>query len=173
MEFWDSVFNVINFLFALLSLATIILGAYILIKGPINYQPPPLVEPIAARLMGGVAIVGGLEMLFRTAYFLFTGKLFGMDYLATASAFLLFLTVMGIAIIVERPFLAANLMPKIASRRWLLGLSFIVFGFLCFFKLSEDYWPVPETIQDLIFWAIFFLLISSPVLMSRLRKQAN
>jgi hypothetical protein len=41
MEFWDSVFNVFNFLFALLGLATIILGAYILIKGPIKYQPPP------------------------------------------------------------------------------------------------------------------------------------
>ncbi len=76
MVFWDSVFNVINFLFALLSLATIILGAYILIKGPIKYQPPPLVEPTPARLMGGVAIIGGLEMLFRSAYFLFTGKLF-------------------------------------------------------------------------------------------------
>jgi hypothetical protein len=103
MEFWDSVFNVFNFLFALLGLATIILGAYILIKGPIKYQPP-LVEPIAARVMSAL---------------------------------------------------------------------FIVFGFLLFFKLSEDYWPVPETMQDLIFWAIFFLLISSPVFMSRLRKQAN
>ena len=112
-------------------------------------------------------------MLFRNAYFLFTGKLFGMDYLATASAFLLFFTVMGIAIILERPFLATNFIPKIISRRLLLGTLFIVFGFLLFFKLSEDYWPVPETMQDLIFWAIFILLISSPVLMSRLRKQAN
>lgn len=173
MEFWDSVFNVFNFLFALLGLATIILGAYILIKGPIKYQPPPLVEPTPARLMGGVAIIGGLEMLFRNANFLFTGKLFGMDYLATASAFLLFFTVMGIAIILERPFLATNFIPKAISRRLFLGTLFIVFGFLLFFKLSEDYWPVPEIMQDLIFWAFFFLLISSPVFMSRLRKQAN
>lgn len=173
MEFWDSVFNVINFLFALLGLAIIILGAYILLKGPIKNQQPPLLEPIAARLMGGVVIISGLEMLFRYAYFLVTGKLFGMNYLATASAFLLFFTVMGIAIILERPFLATNFIPKIISRRLLLGALFIVFGFLLFFKLSEDYWPVPETMQDLIFWAIFFLLISSPVLMSRLRKPAN
>ena len=163
----------IYFLFALLGLAIIILGVYILLKGPIKYQPPPLLEPIAARLTGGVAIIGGLEMLFRNAYFLFTGKLFGMDYLATASAFLLFFTVMGIAIIVERPFLATNFIPKAISRRLFLGTLFIVFGFLLFFKLSEDYWPVPETMQDLIFWAIFFLLISSPMLISRLRKQAN
>lgn len=53
MEFWDSVFNVFNFLFALLGLATIILGAYILIKGPIKYQPPPLSNPLLLVLWAG------------------------------------------------------------------------------------------------------------------------
>lgn len=173
MEFLDNVLTALTFFVILLALALVALGIYIIKKSSQKPQQPSLVEPFAIRFMGGVAIIGGLEMLFRYAHFLFTSKLFGMNYLATASAFLLFFTIMSIATILGRPFLATNFIPKIISRRLLLGALFIVFGFLLFFKLSEDYWPVPETMQDLIFWAIFFLLISSPVLMSRLRKQAS
>lgn len=139
MEFLDNMLTVFTFLGALLGLAIVILGVYILFKAPIKYQPPPLVEPIAACLMGGVAIIGGLEILFGNAYLLFTGKLMGTHHLAGASAFLLFFMVMGTATILGRPFLAAKLIPKLPSKRLLLGASFIIYGFLCFFKLSEDF----------------------------------
>ena len=114
-----------------------------------------------------------LELFMSQSRYLFKVEWPDTQYLISASACLLLFRVMGIFTVIGRPFLAANLIPKITSKRLLLGASFIVIGFLGFFKLSEDYWPVPKTIQDLIFWAMFFLLFFSPVLISRLRKQAN
>lgn len=173
MDFLDIFFKLVFGVFLLLGIGSIIFGILMVFKPSLISRQSPVLHDSGLRLSGFFFVIVGVEFTMKNTRYLFDVDWPDTHYLISASAFLILFVVIGIMTVLGRPFLAANLTPKITSRRWLLGSSFIVFGFLCFFKLSEDYWPVPETMQDLIFWAIFFLLISSPVFMSRLRKQAN
>ncbi len=173
MDFLDIFFNIVFGVFLLLGIGSIFFGILMVFKPSLISRQPPVLHDSGFRVSGIFFVIVGVEFTMKNARYLFDVDWPDTHYLISASAFLLFFVVIGILTVLGRPFLATNLIPKITSKRLLLGSSFIVFGFLCFFKLSEDYWPVPETIQDLIFWAMFFLLFFSPVLLSRLRKQAN
>ncbi len=173
MEFLDNMLTVFTFLVALFGIALVALDVYIIKKSLQKSQQPSLVEPFAIRFMGGVAIIVGLEILFGNTYLLFTGKLMGTYHLAGASAFLLFFMVMGTATILERPFLAPPLIPKTMSQRLFLGGLFIFVGILIFFKLSETYWQLPDTIEDINFWLLLGLILWAGLKSSQVRKQLS
>lgn len=173
MGIFDLFFNIFSGLFFLLSIGAVIFGVLLIFKPLLaNYQSP-ILEPSAMRLLGIVLVAMGSELIMSTSRYLFKVEWLDTQYLIGASAFLLFCSVAGILTIVGRPFLAANLIPKSLSRRVLLGTFIITCGILGFFRLSDDYWPIPENIQDLIVAAILFLAVFTPVFASRIRKQAN
>lgn len=173
MFFFDIMLTAFTFLIALIGLALVALGIYIIKKSSQKSQQPSLVEPFAIRFMGGVVIISGLEMLVNNAYLLFTGKLMGTHHLAGASAFLLFFMIMGIATTLGRPFLVPPLIPKTINQRLFLGGLFIFVGILMFFKLSETYWQLPDAIEDIIFWLLFGLIMWAGLKSSQIRKQLN
>jgi len=172
MGVFDLFFNFFFGIFFLLSIGVVIFGVLIIFKPLLADHQSPILEPWATRVLGIILVALGLGLFMYTSRYLFEVQWPDIQ-LISASAVILFFSIMGILTILGRPFLAANLIPKSLSRRALLGIFSITCGVLGFFRLSEDYWPKPGDVQDLIVLAIFFLLFFSPVLISRLRRQGN
>ncbi len=173
MGIFDLFFSIIFGIFFLLSIGAIIYGIWILFRPSSVKNQPPVIEYAAVRLFGIVLMAMGSELFIDAS-----GNLFKVEWpdtqgLIGASTVLLFFSILGVLTAVGRPFLASNLIPESLSSRVFSGIFFVTFGILAFFWLSEDYWPIPDNIEDLIVFAILFSVIFTPVFLSHIRKQAN
>lgn len=173
MDFLDIFFNIFFGLFLLLGVGSIIFGILMIFKPSFIRRQPPVLSDLGHRLSGILFVVVGLEFVIKNARYLLDVAWLDTDYLVSASAFLLFFVVIGISTVVGRPLLVTQLIPKLTSSRIFFGVLLIIWGILLFFKFSEDYWSLPDSIEDINFGALVFLLFFTIWYISRIRRQAN